>query len=300
MQTIIFNIDDKLDIKDNLSICLGYFDGLHIGHKKLINRAKSSQYKSALLTFIFEEEVNIKNKNFITSISDKEYLLNKMNVDYFLILKFDNKIKSLLPEEFIEKIIMKLNPKQLIVGEDYRFGKMAQGDVNYLKSYSDKYEVIIVEEERIDDVKIGTSLIINLLQKGDIKKVNNLLGYNYKITGIVEKGYKLGNKYHFPTANIKLNNYVKPKNGVYACLITIDDKIYQGMTNIGNHPTINRLNEPLLEVHIFDFNQDIYHKKISVELIDYIRDEVNFTSVDELYAQLKLDLIKCKNVFATK
>ena len=136
MQTIMFNINDKIEIKDNLSICLGYFDGLHLGHKKLIDVAKSSNYKSALLTFIFDKEVKIKNSYHLTSLEDKEKLLKEMNVDYFLVLNFDNQIKSLSPKEFIDEIIMKLNPKQLVVGEDYRFGKMAKGDINFLKDYS--------------------------------------------------------------------------------------------------------------------------------------------------------------------
>ena len=300
MQTIIFNVNDKLDIKDNLSICLGYFDGLHLGHKKLIEVSKNTPYKSALLTFIFDSDVNLKNNKYLTSLQDKQNILSSLGVDYLFVLRFDNEVKNLLPSQFIDQVLMMLNPKVLVVGEDYRFGKMAKGDINYLKSYSNQYEVKVVEEEKIDNKKIGTSLIIEFLKEGNLKMVNELLGYYYKITGVVETGYKLGNKYDFPTANVKLNQYVMPKKGVYASIITIDDKKYYGMTNIGNHPTVNELDEALLEVNIFDFNQDIYQKVISVELVNYIREERNFSSIKELYNQLKIDKKKCIELFENK
>lgn len=295
MQVIKFKLNDELSCFDEISLCLGYFDGIHLGHQKLIERANKSNYKSAVLTFDFNNDVSLKNKSFLTSLDDKKNILNKMNVDYLFVLFFDDNVKNLSYKDFIHKIILKMNAKELVVGKDYGFGKNAEGNVDVLKRESSLYDVIVIDELSFNSKKIGTSQIISLIKNGDIKTANELLGYYYKITGIVEKGYHLGQKIDFPTANIDLGNYVKPKNGVYLCCVIIDNKKFYGMCNIGKHPTVNKLDSDLLEVHIFNFDNIIYNQLISVEFIDYIREERQFDSVIDLYNQLKKDKKMCEN-----
>lgn len=295
MQTIRISIDNILSVIDDISLCLGYFDGLHLGHKKLIQRAVNSKYKSALLTFKFNN-INLKNKKKLTSLLDKEMILDSLGLDYLFVLDFDFQVKELEPKEFIERIILKLNVKELVVGKDFTFGKNALGNVDFLKSYFSKYNVIVIDDYLFNNKKVSTSNIIKEIENGKIENANLMLGYHYSISSQVKKGFCLGNKIGYPTANIELNDYVVPKNGVYLSRIIIDNKNYFGMSNIGYHPTINELNKPLLEVYIFDFNENIYEKNIKVELIKYIRDEKKFNSVDELLKQLSFDEFECRKL----
>lgn len=295
MQTIIFNLNDKININEPISLCLGYFDGLHIGHRLLIDEAVKSNYAPALLTFEFDEHIFLKNKKYITSLLDKEILCENYGLKYLFILHFDQKVMNLTPEEFIDQVIKKLNAKEVIVGEDFSFGKNAQGNIKTLKEFAD-FLLKVVPELKEDGFKVGTSRIIDLIEKGNISEANKLLGYSYQITGIVQNGFHTGTNHHFPTANIKLNNYVIPKFGVYASKVKIEGKEYLSMTNIGLHPTINELKDALLEVYIFDFQQDIYGKNISVQLIDFIREEKKFPNAENLYKQIEQDKMTCLKI----
>lgn len=292
METIRFKINDQLNILDELSLCLGYFDGLHLGHMRLIDKAKESVYKSAVLTFEFADNINIKNSKYLTSFADKQRILTAKEVDYLLVLYFNQETMNLSSDCFIQKVIKKFNVKEIIVGEDFRFGYQALGNIELLKTYQE-FKTIVIEELKDEEKKIGTSTIIKLIENGDIEKANKLLGYNYKITGRVKKGFKFGRKNHFPTANVELNNYVIPKYGVYACIISFNNKSYKAMANIGTHPTVNKLEKALLEVNIFDFNENIYDQIIAVELISFIREEKKFSSSEELYKQIIIDQNSC-------
>lgn len=296
MQTIRFNLSNIQQCSEEISLCLGYFDGIHLGHQELIKKAVESKYKSAVLTFDFKKNFSFKNKNHITSLDDKEKILSELGVDYLFVLEFDEEVMNLTFDDFINCVLLKLNAKELIVGNDFRFGKDALGNVDSLIEKSNFYSVIVIDELKINDTKIGTSYIISLIQKGNMKEVKQLLGRFYSITGVVEEGFSLGHKYDFPTANLNLNNYIKPRNGVYLCSVVIDNIEYYGMCNIGRHPTVNELLIDLIEVNIFDFNKNIYNNEIKVLLIDFIRDEKQFDSIDDLYVQLKKDKIKCKNI----
>ena len=297
MEVKYFTVSDIPYIQDEICILLGYFDGLHIGHVSLINEGLKSKYKKALLTFDFSDNVNIKNKNHITSIEDKKDVLAAFNFDYLLVLKFDNELMNFSAEEFVNNILLKLNVKETVVGIDYTFGKNKSGNVETLKSMSkDRYNVKVVDEVIIDEEKVSTSKIISLIENGNISKANQLLSRIYKISGKVKVGYKFGNLKKVPTANIDINGYIKPKNGVYATLIRMDEKIYKGVTNVGVHPSINVLDEPIIETYIFDFNEDIYDEVIDVYFIDFIREEIKFDNVDELYNQLENDKEKANEL----
>ncbi len=300
MEVKYISLEQEFKIEDEICLCLGYFDGIHLGHQKLIQKAKESIYKSGLLTFEFLDNFSFKKDRYITSLDDKIEILESCGVDYLIILRFDDKVKNLSCDEFIHKIIVKLNAKEVVVGQDYTFAKMAEGNVETLKTYHDLFKVDVVDELLDDGKKIGTRNIISLIEEGKIEKANLLLGHNYQITGEVLKGYGFGNKHHFPTANVALNKYVKPQNGVYACLIIIDKIKYRGMCNIGVHPTVNQLDKAVIEVNIFDFNEDIYHHKIKIQLIKYMREEMKFNNIDELYAQLLIDKENAIDYFKNK
>lgn len=294
MQTIIFNYNDKNLVNEEVCICLGYFDGLHLGHLRLINKAKESKYKSCVLTFDFSNNINLKNKNVITSIEDKQRILSKIGIDYLLVLKFDNNIMNLSPNEFITFLLNNFNIKEVVIGEDFSFGKDAKGNKLTLLKYN--FKVDVVEELKYENLKIGTSYIIKLLKEGNMILANKLLGYPYQISGVVNNGFHFGKNHDYPTANIDFNNYVVPKYGVYACKVLLDNKEYKAICNVGVHPTINELNKPILEVNLFNFDENLYNKKISIQLIDFIRDEKKFTSTSELYKQINLDFQTCLDI----
>ena len=194
-------------------------------------------------------------------------------------------------------MILKLKVKEVVVGRDYTFGKNKSGNVDTLKILSnDVYEVKVVDEVIVDDEKVSTSKIISFIEDGNVRKVNQLLSRLYKISGKVKSGHGFGILNKVPTANIDINGYIKPKNGVYATLIRIDEKIYKGVTNVGVHPSINVLDEPIIETYIFDFNEDIYDEVIDVYFIDFIREEIKFDNVDELYNQLENDKEKANEL----
>jgi len=301
VKTIYFKLSDCLMLKDEISLCLGYFDGLHKGHFTLFNEALKSPYKSGVLTFNFASNINLKNKKHITSIQDKEKILNDIGIDYLFVLDFDDEVKGLSPEDFIEKIVLSLGAKEVIIGDDFKFGYKAQGNYETLISFSkNRYKVIKKDDLKFDNDKIGTSSIIQLIENGEMEKVKSLLGRYYRINGIVKKGNNIGNKYGFPTANVELDNYVIPKNGVYATYIQVDGEMYLGFANIGYHPTIQKLQEPLLEVHIFDYIGNLYNHHIDVIFVEYIREEIRFSNIDLLYEQLKKDYLKAKEILSRK
>lgn len=300
MQVKYFSLHNVVDDLPELSLCLGYFDGIHIGHKKLIDRSLQSKYKSALLTFDFADNISLKNKHVLLTINDKEKLLEDLGLDYLLILSFDDDLKQLSPEDFINEIIIKLNAKEVVVGEDYTFGNKALGNINTLYQYKKDFDTIVIPELKIENKKVGTRDIIKYIEQGLITQANYLLGRYYQITGRVTKGYKFGNTHHFPTANIHLGNYVKPLNGVYATIVKIGHNSYPSMCNVGIHPTINRLDDPVIEVNIFDFNDDLYDKEITIQFIDFVREEIKFDNIEELYKQLEKDKKKVLDIILNK
>ena len=294
MQTIIFNYNNKNLIQDEVCICLGYFDGLHLGHLRLINEALKSKYKSCVLTFDFSNNINLKNKNVLTTLEDKKRILSSLNVDYLLVLKFDDKIMNLSPDEFVHFLLNNFNIKEVVVGEDFSYGKNTKGNNETLSKYN--FKVNVIDELKFNNLKIGTSYIIKLLKDGNMILANKLLGYPYQISGVVNNGFHFGKNHDYPTANINFNDYVVPKYGVYACKVLLDNKEYKSICNVGVHPTINELNKPILEVNLFNFNGNLYNKKISIQLIDFIREEKKFTSTSELYKQINLDFQTCLDI----
>jgi len=289
---IVYLDVNNLNIQENksLNLCLGYFDGIHLGHKDVINRALEKGL-TGVMTFDIPPCFALGKRMInccLTSIIDKANLLESIGVQYLYILKMSQTLLNLSHEEFVELILKKINPAHLYCGQDYRFGKNAMGDPTYLGNF---FPVTVVPLKLENNIKIATSSIIPFVQNGEIKEANILLGRNYKISGIIVEGKKNGSKIGFPTANMKLNYpYVLPKIGVYSGFGFVDDKCYPAVISVSTHPTIDELDFPIVEVHLIGFDDCIYGKPFSVEFIERIRNINKFKNLDELKKQIAKDI----------
>lgn len=276
---------------EKTSICLGFFDGLHLGHLHIIKEAEKISSSVSLLTFDGSVKfvLSRREKNeVLTSIEDRRKILAEQGVDNLFIVDFDEDIINMDPVDFIINILRPLNIDTIFIGSDFRFGYKAKGDAELLKKYFDVHIVDFVYADK--GHKISSTMIIDLLHQGKIIKAASLLGRNYSITGVVVRGLGNGHKIGFPTSNIRpFFPYVIPKKGVYATKITIDDKDYLSMTDIGVHPTIEELASFSIETNVFDNSKDLYGKTVRLTFLDFIREEKKFSSVEELKDQLKKD-----------
>ena len=297
--------DKKLNIKPSAAV-IGNFDGVHRGHLEVLKNAKEFSSKSNLplsvLTFDPHPRAFFSkgNTNFLLqTLLDKAEALSKNNIDYLINLKFDDLLSELSPEQFVEKVLSEsLSLKHIFVGKDFKFGKDRAGDINSLESFGLKYRIGLssIKLKNQDGTSISSTKIRNNLKKGKIKEANELLGRPYMISGLVIEGDKRGRQIGFPTANISLGKLIRPAFGVYAVLIEgIENKVLRGIANIGRRPTVNDRGV-LLEVNIFDFNEDIYGKKIFISLIDFIRDEKKFDGIENLKKQIVMDVKLSKSI----
>ena len=291
----IFKINSSLTnipkLNKKLCLCLGYFDGVHIAHQRLINEAKiGSDDLIGIITF----DSGVKGKENLTSLDDRLNLFKALKVDLVFVFPFTKAFKNLSAEEFKKKFLDKVKPTTLIAGNDFKFGKNRKGDITYLKKF---YKVHVVDFLKKDNKKISSKEIISLIKDGKIKKANEYLGRAYQIKGRVIHGLRNGSKLNFPTANIKiLNNYVVPRFGVYKVITYVFGVPHLGIANVGIHPTIDKLKTPLLEVNIQNFSKDIYGKEIYVEFVDFVRPEKKFNSKNELIKQIKKDISSLKSL----
>lgn len=295
MEIITIDINTHHLLDD--SVCaIGYFDGIHLGHQSLLDEvtkiSKQTGLKKGIMTFSTQPKSFVRDTpfNYLSSLTEKILYLEELDFDYFFIVDFSEEIAKLEPESFINNMIIKNNIKHLVCGFDFKYGFKAMGDVNSLQKYDHNIlDCTIVPALNIDNHKVSSSLIRDEIAQGNINYVNKLLGHPYYIIGKVIYGKQIGRQLGFPTANIDYLNHQLPKRGVYAVKVYIDDKIYNGMANIGVNPTVSSLDKKSLEVNIFDFDEDIYHKVIKVEFIKFIRDEVKFNGRDALINQLHSD-----------
>ena len=284
-------------------VTLGMFDGVHAGHKKLLSHVIDiSQEKSLIptvLTFWPHPRMVLKKDEdslqFITTLDEKTVVISQQGIEQLFLLQFNKDLASKTAEEFIVEILIgKVKMKHLVVGYNHRFGRDRVHDYNVYKQLAEKYGFTISRVEAVHegDIAVSSTVVRNLLNEGRVQKANKILGYNYSIFGTVTGGQKLGRKLGYPTANIKPNEHYKliPGKGVYACFINVMGKQYGGMLNVGVRPTINSSDYELtIEVHILDFNQDIYSEEVTVSFIQKVRDEEKFSGLDTLVAQLKVD-----------
>ncbi|MBP2073162.1 MULTISPECIES: bifunctional riboflavin kinase/FAD synthetase [Thermoanaerobacterium] len=299
---------DEYNIKkynDKKVIALGNFDGIHLGHQELIKKAielsKVNNISSSAFTFRQHTMKTICKKNFpkllITNRKKLEEF-SKFMLDYAIIFDFNKDFSLLSPENFIKDILIdKLNMKIAVVGENYRFGYKASGDIQLLKSFSKiyDYKVEVIEPVKLNKIIISSSYIRSLIQEGKIEEANKCLGRYFSLEGYVTSGRKVGRKLGFPTANISIDrDYIIPLNGVYLTRVKILNKYFLGITNVGINPTFN-VNNLSVETYIVDFNENIYGMFIEVEFIKRIRDEIKFNSVEELIEQMKKDYVFAKS-----
>lgn len=292
MNRIDLDINNIKLIDENLTLCLGYFDGLHLGHQQVIKKAlENTSGPVGILTFEFDEKVAKKinkEKEVLTSLNDRYLKANKFGLDYFITLKVDESIMNYTFEEFINKVLIPLGTKKITCGTDFTFGKGKLGNVNVLKKYFPVNEVALFE---LNNRKISTKDIIAKIRKGDVKSANEALGYPYQLTGVVVEGFHNGTAIGYPTENLKMSSpYVIPKFGVYKTICYISGVPHVSLTNIGVHPTIQKLDHPSIETFIPNYFGIDYGKTIYLEFVEFIRDEMRFFSVQALREQIKKDL----------
>ncbi len=265
----------------NSAICLGGFDGIHKGHKALFAEAKAHGKWGVLL---FDR--NIKGNENLTVQSEKIRLIEEYGADYVVIAEFSEKFSKRLPEEFVDFLENILKVSHIVCGYDYRFGYMATGDAKNLKDLCKKAKVTVSQPVMYDDKPIKSTDIRSLIKNGEIKQANELLGHNYIVSGIVEKGLGNGRKMGFPTANISYSDEkLLPADGVYY------GKMFglSAVINIGKNPTFDA-KKRTVEVHIPDFSKDIYGEFVCVEFLEKIRDDIKFDSIENLIVQINKDI----------
>ncbi|NUM30762.1 MAG: bifunctional riboflavin kinase/FAD synthetase [Bacteroidetes bacterium] len=310
---VIKGLDKTLQIQNSI-VTQGTFDGVHTGHlkilKSIVELASAKNCKSVLLTFnphprqILQKDDN--SIKLLTTFEEKTELLKNTGLDFLVVIPFDKQFSELSAEDFIKKILVeKIGVDTIVVGYDHRFGKNREGKFDDLKEFAQKYNFHVKEIAAFDIEMshVSSTKIRNSLLHGDIETANKFLGRKYFLSGVVYEGNKLGKTIGFPTANIKVENIDKliPANGVYAVEIEIENELFGGMMNIGNRPSIKGAKWSI-EVNIFDFDKDIYGKKITVYFLSKMRDEKKFDNLEDLKIQLEndkrkaLQLLKIKNI----
>lgn len=285
---IYYNTYDKIENTEDLTITMGKFDGLHLGHQQLINRVlRYKDTKHAILTFDPHPSEVLRKKPFrtLTQKRDKIEFFSQFALDYLIIVKFDETFSKLNVMEFIN-FLRKISVKRLVIGRDARFAYRGLGNITELRKY---FVVDVLDDLVYNHTRVSTTYVKDFLIQGDLGSARKLLNRHYQINGNVMHGHKIGRGIGYPTANIDFGNYYLPRMGVYYVKIFVNDKWYHAMANIGNNPTINFSEARRLEVFILDFDEDIYDKKVIIDFLHYLRPEYRFPSKDALIVQLKKD-----------
>lgn len=286
--------------KEKMVVALGYFDCVHKGHRQVIECAKnlSKQLNAKTLVFTFEGNLrsftNGKDGKYVYNLEERISLFNDLGVEQIYSAPLTSEFLSLSKQEFLDFINQKFSIEGYVCGCDYRFGKNASGNVDYLVEYAKahKQQVVIAPSFTYEGQKVSTSDIKKYLSTGEIEKANAILGYNYFISGEVYKDRGLGKELGFPTANIKVDsNRTLLKNGVYSGYCLVDDKKYKAVINYGSRPTFN-LEQTTIEAHLIGFSGDLYHKIIKIFFTSYIRDIIKFDKQSQLKEQLLKDVEK--------
>jgi riboflavin kinase/FMN adenylyltransferase len=292
-------------------VTIGTFDGVHLGHQKVITRlkeiAKKHNGENVIFTFYphprLVTSASETNLRLLTTLEEKSALFEKFGIDHLIVYPFNKAFSELTYTEFVKQILVeKINTRCLVFGYDHKFGKNREGGFEYLKKCAEKFnfEVEKLDVLSVDEENVSSTKIREALQSGDIKKASYYFGYNFTLCGTVVSGKQMGRKLGFPTANIETSDKHKiiPGYGVYAVKVTLNNKHYNGMLNIGTRPTFNKnADNRSIEVNIFDFADDIYKQEITIVFIDKIRDEQKFSGVEMLVEQLKKDKIKALEIF---
>ncbi|AHC39559.1 bifunctional riboflavin kinase/FAD synthetase [Ehrlichia muris] len=290
----------------NSVLAFGNFDGLHLGHQYIIDTIKNISVKekiaSAIITFVPHPAEYLRNrKNFLLlDLDQKIKLLQSYGIDYLYIIDFNKNFSQLSPDTFVKDVLVdSCNVRYVVIGHNCFFGYKCLGDINLLYSYSSvyNYEVIRIDPIFIDsNILCSSSSVRKYLSEGKIELANRILGRSYQINGKVIKGLARGRVIGFPTVNVGIEHILIPKAGVYSACIKINDSNtwLNGVVNIGLRPTFNDLSFPILEMHIFDFNSDIYDQYVDIQLLNFIRSERKFHTIDQLKQQISEDIVQVK------
>lgn len=294
----------------NPVVTIGTFDGVHVGHQKILEQlkleAKAIDGETVLLTFHPHPRVVLFPNNhgiqLLQTMEEKFQALEENGLENIIVLPFTEVFSNLTAEEFTRTILFEsLHCRKVVIGYDHQFGRNREGNIDYLKSVSLKYnfEVIEIPAKSIDEINVSSTKIRESLLKGDVETAKLFLSRPYQLKGIVVKGDQLGRTIGFPTANISIDSDTKiiPANGVYAVKALVDGVSYFGMMNIGIRPTVDSSNQLKLEVHLFDFGQDIYDKEVTVLFEQQIRLEKKFPNLDELKNVIANDEEYCRRFF---
>ena len=291
---------DYKRIKDSV-VTIGTFDGVHIGHQKIISQlvdiAKTNDLQALVLTFfphprmVVQKDSDIK---LINTIDEKAAQLQELGVDHLVVKEFTKSFSRLTALEYVRDVLVnKLKVKHIIVGYDHHFGRNRTATIDDLIEFGKFYdfEVTQIDAQEIGDVAVSSTKIRTALHEGKMKIANQFLGYDFMLTGIVVKGKGLGSNLNFPTANIHIEESYKliPKEGVYLVQSNLNGHQTYGMMNIGKNPTVSQDNKTHIEVHFFDFDGDLYGKTLKIELLDHLRSEIKFLNIDALKEQLEND-----------
>lgn len=296
-------------IQEDIVLILGFFDGIHKGHRKVIETgvriAKEKGIKSALMTFNrhpafvykrFDPEYHY----YLTPMKRKEQLIEELGVDVLYEVEFTSSFGSLSPQEFVDQYIVGWNAKAVVAGFDYTYGKADIANMNTLNQYAkNRFEIFKVEELDESNLKISSSRIRQTILEGKVAKANELLGYLYETTGFVIHGDARGRTLGYPTANVLSDPDVfMPKIGVYAVKLQVGNIWYDGMASIGYNPTFGYRKNISVEVHLFDFKKEIYGENVRIKWVKYLRDEERYESKEALIEQLKQDEIDSREVLS--
>lgn len=303
--SVFYNISELSQVTNSI-VTIGTFDGVHLGHQKIIKRLVELKQKQGgeivLFTFdphprkvLFPEQKDLK---LITTTEEKCDILKQFGVDHVLVYPFTKEFSKMQAQDYISNIIARgLKTKTLVIGYDHRFGSNREGNIETLKELSKVYNFVVEEipAQEINQLNVSSTRIRKAIEAGEIQTANDFLGYTFFITGKVIKGKQLGRTIGYPTANLLIedNDKLIPKIGVYAVNVVLNNLSYKGMLNIGTNPTTDADNRVKIEVNIFDFDKDIYGKTLKVEFVKWIRNEEKFANLGELKQALANDKIAC-------
>lgn len=285
------SIDHYENLKNNtpLTIAIGNFDGVHLGHQTLIDKVKSfKDTKAAVLTFHPHPLKVLRDVEFqqIMSLPEKIHYLNETKLDYLFVARFDKAFYTLDVLGFIN-FLKQLSVKRVIVGRDFRFAYHAQGSVSDLKAH---FDVVVMADYKKESIRISTTYIKDLIYASKLDEAKALLGRPYQITAKVIHGSQVGHTLGFPTANLMYDNYVLPRNGVYDVRVKYRNKLYKGALNIGYNPTINYSHKKRVEVYLLDFSGNLYDEELTIYFVKFIRPELKFDSKEALIEQMREDV----------
>ena len=296
MDVIHCNMDEFKTYDQPLAACIGYFDGIHKGHQKLIQTVleicKETNCEPALITFEPDPWVvlkGIKDVCHITPMQHRMEIGEQLGIKKWIILDFDRRMAQISVNQFHDDILKKLQIKHLVCGHDFHYASKGSGSIETLSECPD-FQLHVVEPVLDDTIRISSTLIEQAIQQGEMIECKRQMGRAFALRGVITKGNQVGRKYGYPTANLKVDDaYIMPKKGVYAGYVEYLNTYYPAIINVGHNPSFNYTLKTSIEAHIFDFNQDLYDQRCTFHFEAYLRGEVCFNGMDALAKQLKID-----------